>query len=377
MSTNIITSEQITQTVESITQTIEEINSKLKFKADSTLINHIKQDSSRKIQEFTNYIEEINSLLSNKQGKTNLVKGFIPSDNETIIIIYKKLVEKIKVSRKKRNYSGLISSGTTDYTESITLDPNSGISYNFDFYYPKYYNLTSPIMNSYLTYLLGELLCLNICFTLFEKITNTGGIMSKFNNQLINNLFNTMIQQKNLLSSVTNNNLFLTLSVSEDKLNYNCLNFGLSNIQQSSDKINNIRVSIDNNENIHLPERFSSSLEFNIGFEYEEYINEKKYDRCIIVSGKDYQQFDPDHFISGEKPSLFRIKFKISDVSGNIFNNNIVFDIEHYKCTYNFISSYRYRFTVIINGNKYILSEIDNYTRGDIYELTKPNILLN
>lgn len=357
-------SAQISQTIEQISQSIDQLNSNLKFKADSSQITQITEVKSENISKFITDIQQINTLLNEKQGTTVQIHRFIPSDNEGLIKIYNELISKIKYNRKKKISTSFFgSSSEKDYSLTKT-DTTTGEVYKYiGLNYLDYQNFNYPIINTYLTYVLGKLLCLNICFTLFDVLSNSG-IYPWFTNDIINNK----------LKLILINNIYLTLSSNKSQTEFECLNFAIKSSKE--EKINSITISIDNNENEDRPSHNISLLKFNIGLEYQEYKNDVQYERCIIETGKDYKQFDPEHFTKDKKsPSNFTIKFKISNEQ-NSFNNDIIFNIEHYNCTYNLIPSFRYRFTIGINGNQYILSEIDE-SKINIYNLSNPNKEIN
>lgn len=338
---------QVNETIQLINENIEKINQNLKFKADEekkNLINNKNTDSINKfideinsIKELLNYKNEFNKLYSDNKN--------ILSDNENLNVIYSTLIKKIKFDEIMVVNNVFISNTLT----KKVLEKNIGLNKL------NYNNVNEPIINIYLTYILGELLYLNICFTLFEMVVKNSGITSEsINNKIINDWLISILQHKIYLFIKDNDYLEVSLSPTFE---------------------NNKSASI----NIEIGER-ENKFNFKINLQYEESFNEKIYDRCNKEGETDHWHFDIKK-LENDKPSSFKITFEIFNNENKKMSNNISFEIKYYYCKFGVQgtvenNSYRYLFTLNIDGTEYFLNRYDK-VENYIYKLNTGNKTIN
>lgn len=339
---------QVNETIQLINQNIDVIKQNIKFKADEKQINLINDNNTEIINKFINEIKSIKELLVEKKKSKQLYpdNSNILSDNENLNVIYSKLIEKIKFDEIKVENKGWI---LNTNTKKVIKDTNIGL------YKLNYNNFNEQIINIYLTYILGELLYLNICFTLFQMtVKNSGNNAASIDNNIINDWLKSILQHKIYLFIKDNNYLEVNLSPTSD-----------------NNKITSIDISIGEN---------NQEFKFKINLQYEESFNGKIYDRCNKEGEKDHWDFDIKK-LGNEKPSSFKITFEIFNNENKKMSNNISFEIKYYYCKFGVQgtaenNSYRYLFTLNIDGREYFLNRYDD-VENYIYKLNIGNKTIN
>jgi hypothetical protein len=345
---------EINNQIQIINNLINHIESEIKFKADINKYNEITEEKNIIIKNFIKKVDEINNIFSNTSDNIYDDK----SDNGLLIGQYLKLINQLKFK-----------------TTQLNDERNNKILYINKL---NYTNLSNPITNLYLINILGKLLVTNICFKFFKKITSHYEGWMTFSEQINSEIiFNKFL---NNLFSENPNVYYLVIKMNNNLIS--CLKFDMKIIKKNKEisinknekininTINKIEFYLDNkllfeiiiDYRLFENKKDVSSWDKEKGFYYEEII----YDSCVKKTGE--KKYDSE-ILGNNNPSNFIMKFNIKNNQNNIFNDNIIFNINYYKCRFQTFGydkvHFRYEFILNINGNEYFMSPYDKINNFD------------
>jgi hypothetical protein len=344
--------------ISTISTLLENIQSNIKFKASDNKFNQITKLDNNIIKKFIEKLEKIEKIFEEDKSEK---KYDNISDNKKLIERYQELFKYIKFLKTSQIKDNKFNICTLNYPD-----------------------LSKSIINLYLTNILSKLVCINICFRFFNKITSYYEGWTTFSEPI-----NSEIIFDKFLKNLFNNNGDIYYYI----VNYfdnSCLKIKYdvkeSTIKKNISQFEDIDITTIKTVNF----KFDNLLSFNIDFDYTLYEDKEKtpsydatrldpktqlktptsglyyedkvYGRCVKVENTSKKSFDSE-MLGINKPSTFQIKFNIKNSDGYLLNDNISFEINYYKGLFETIGyrkiHFRYQFILSINDNKYNISPYD------------------
>jgi hypothetical protein len=335
---------QIDDKIQSINEILEQIKFGINFKANTSNLSEITKENNMFINKFIEKINNINNIFKNNKRASKDIEGNL-NDNQILILKYNLLIEFLKLKSNSNKSEQKV---------------NNKIVYLNKF---NYTNLSSPIINLYITNILSKLLCINICLKFFIKLTayyqslisdlkiiDSKTIFDIFLNSLFSNKDYYLITQNNTNNTIINC-IYFQIIIYEEEINLDI------------NKAEKIKIKTITKINF----KFDNSLSFNINFKYDLYenklINNQKSNDVYNKCNNGEKKYDSD-IIGKDTPSRFRIRLYITNDNNDIFNDFIFFNINYYKCIsetiFNKVSDFRYEFVLTIKDQEYYLNPYDS-----------------